>query len=531
VRPSPTKSSPPLAERDPGVDLLTSKADASAEVRDAAAISFGYAGATVLGGVLALLIAHFFGKTARTDAFFAAYGVYWVSLVFAQTIRLAAVPQLLSGKRDESADQLLASVIVLGLVALIPMVLLAGVLGPLLIEHDPLGVATDSLRTLWPALACQLIAGALAAILAVRGSFLTIGFGYILSGLISIGAFLILRSAAGIQAVPIALSLSGASLATLMAVRLISSGWHPTLLNYLRLRPVAEESRLLLLASGSFTATNLGFVLCLAIASRDGTGQATIYAYAYFAATLLVSMTAVSAAVVRTTKALSPSTNQALSWANSLSTYRFAIVIVLPALALASLFGKPIIELLLGDAFADADATRLVVTLLSLSGWILGSAASVLAIMQLLGNRRYSLVAILSFGQLGILFPLALLGRALAGVAGIGAAQSMTTLVGTVPLVYFAFQSDWVQLGKGLGASTLKGAACLLLTVAPGFIALATLGRSPGAMTLAATCALVLAAGLTALAWPEETRVLLGAASRRSYAEAKLLGPGEPARD
>jgi peptidoglycan biosynthesis protein MviN/MurJ (putative lipid II flippase) len=486
-------------------------------VRDAAAISFGYAGATVLGGVLALLIAHFFGKTARTDAFFAAYGVYWVALVFAQTIRLAAVPQLLSGKRDDAADQLLASVITLGLVALIPMVLLAGVIGPLLIEHDPLGVATDSLRLLWPALACQLIAGALAAILAVRGSFLTIGFGYILSGLISIGAFLVLRSALGIHAVPLALSLSGASLATLMAARLVYSGWRPRLGNYLRLRPVAEESRLLLLASGSFTATNLGFVLCLAIASRNGTGQATIYAYAYFAATLLVSMTAVSAAIVRSTKALSPSTDQALSWANSLSTYRFAIVIVLPALALASLFGEPLIELLLGDAFTDSDATLLVVTLLSLSGWILGSAASVLAIMQLLGHRRYSLVAVISFGQLALLFPLALLGRTLAGVAGIGAAQSVTVVLGTIPLVYFAFRSDWRQLGKGIGTSTLKGAACLLLTVAPGFIALAALGRSPGTTSLAAASALVIAVGLTVLAWPDETRVLLGAAPRRSF--------------
>ena len=65
-----------------GVVGGTQGAAPDAQVRNAAVLSFGHAAVMVLGGVLALLIAHFFGKSAETDAFFAAYGVYAIALVF-----------------------------------------------------------------------------------------------------------------------------------------------------------------------------------------------------------------------------------------------------------------------------------------------------------------------------------------------------------------------------------------------------------------------------------------------------------------
>src|SRR5688500_16499445 len=97
-------------------------------------LSFGHAAVMVLGGVLALLIAHFFGKSARTDAFFAAYGVYAIALVFGQTFRLTAMPRLVSDPDGSATDRLLAAVLLMALVAGIPMVLLSEPLGELLVE-------------------------------------------------------------------------------------------------------------------------------------------------------------------------------------------------------------------------------------------------------------------------------------------------------------------------------------------------------------------------------------------------------------
>jgi peptidoglycan biosynthesis protein MviN/MurJ (putative lipid II flippase) len=492
-------------------------AQGSEEVRSAAAISAGYAGATVLGGVLALLIANFFGKSTETDAFFAAYGLYWVALVFAHTIRLAAVPQLLATEERRGAERLIAAVLGLGLIALIPMVALSEPIGGLLVVTDPTGTAPESLRMLWPALAAQLLAGALAAILAVRGRFLAIGLAYIASGFVSIGAFLALRQAADIQAVSLALSISGAFLATTLTACLLATGWRPRPPFRVRLRPLLSEVKLLLLASASFAATNLGFVVCLAVAAREGTGKATIYAYAYFAAALLVSMTAVSAALVRSAKALASSEDAELSWANSLSTYRFALLLVLPVLALAALVGKPVVEVLLGDDFTGADATRLIVTLLSLSGWIVGSAAGVLATMLLLGKRRYWLVATISMGQLAVLLPLALVGREVAGVPGIAAAQSVAMLIGTVPLLVAAFGIESKLLLRGLATATFRGTACVGLAVAPAFVVLAEFGRSTELMIAATVGAALLLVAATIIGWPQESRVLLGAISQRFH--------------
>ena len=408
------------------------EAETARDVRQAAALSFGHAAAMVLGGVLALLIAQFFGRSARTDAFFAAYGVYTVALVLAQTFRLTALPRLVGDRDGAVADSLLGAIALLAVLAAVPMILLAEPLGKVLVENDPADVAAESLRALWPALAGQLVVGLLAAFLIVRGRFVVIAAGYLVGGLVSIAILAAFQEDVGIQAVSLALAVSVVVIAGMFVVSLVGAGWRPRAHTVLDLRAAAQQAGGLVIASASFLAANLGFVICVAVASRDGAGEATIYAYAYFTAALLVATTAVSSAMVRTPKLIAGAQGAEATITEATTTYRFTLVLVGPALGLIAVAGAPIADFLLGGAFDDASAERLVVTLLCLSGWVLGSAAAVFAIVDLLARGRQAALAAVAVGQLVLLVPLAIAGRALAGVEGVAVGQSVVLLAATV---------------------------------------------------------------------------------------------------
>lgn len=468
----------------------------------------------VLGGVLALLIAHFFGKSARTDAFFAAYGVYAIALVFGQTFRLTAIPMLVNDSDGTATDRLLAAVVLMSLAAGVPMLLLADPIGEVLIEHDPGGTAAESLRALWPALAGQLVIGLLAAVLLVRERFAVIGLGYVMTGVLSIAVFLTLEGALGIQAVSVALGVSAWSLAVLFLVTLTAVGWRPQLDRYLQVAQVAGDSWRLLAASASFVATNLGFVICLSVASREGTGQATLYTYAYFSAALLVATTAVSAAMVRAPKLLAASGPGRFSPANSVSTYRFTLVLVIPALALAAFAGKPVIDFVLGSSFDGDDASRLIVTLMCLSGWILGSAAGVLAVVELIRREEIGPLAIIAGAQIVLLIGLAILGRELAGIPGVAVAQSTAMVAATTAQLRLAFGPDWLAPARVMLRSTARSVLAIAAAFAPSTLAVVLLGPSAGVMLAALFLAVLLTYVASRRVWPEETAVLVSLLSR-----------------
>ena len=117
--------------------------------------------AMAMGGLLAIVVLLLFGKNARTDGFFAAYGVYAVIIALAQSLRASAVARLVQGDLFENLDRLIgASVLIL----LASGVVLVGLGDPLaeLLTGEGSGVAHDAARTalaiLWGAGALQIVA-------------------------------------------------------------------------------------------------------------------------------------------------------------------------------------------------------------------------------------------------------------------------------------------------------------------------------------------------------------------------------------
>jgi peptidoglycan biosynthesis protein MviN/MurJ (putative lipid II flippase) len=485
---------------------VTSSPAATSDARSTAIVSLGQASIMVMGGVLALLIAHIFGKSARTDAFFAAYGVATVVIIFGQTFRLSALPKLVD--REDAIPRLLAAVAVIAALAAVPMVLLADPVASLLVKRDPGGVATDSLRLLWIAVAGQLFGSMLAAILAVRRRFTLIGFAYLATGLTSIAVFLALEQAMGIKSVAVGLDVAAVLLCAVLGYALASDGV-PRSSGTAGTRAVLTEVWDLSLASATYVAVNLGYVICVAVASRAGSGEATLYAYAYFSAAILVAVTATSAAMVRSPRLLSEQARSPDVMADSTkATFRVTVVIVTPLFAVAALVGRPVIGFVLGSAFGHDDTVRLVVALLCLAGWVLASAASVFAVMEMLAQRRLGQLAAVAVAQVLVLIPLAIAGREAWGIRGIALAQSLALIGAAAAQLWLAFGPRWRGTAAHMLRDTGRAVGVMAAAFAPGAVLVVALGYEAPVVVPAALLSIALAAVATRVAWPSEWRLL-----------------------
>ena len=312
----------------------------------------------LLGGVLALLVAQSFGRNVKTDAFFAAYGVYSVGLTFGQTFRLTAVSRLIDRRDTDPVSLLLGAVGVMALVLAVPMVVFAAPLARLLIAHDPSHIAPATLRILWIALAGQLLAAMLATVLAVRAAFVAIGLATLLAGLFSIATFVVTRSALGILAAAVGLTVSAIWLTAVFLGVLIRRGWRPVRQTRRAVGEMCRQAAGLTFASGIFIGTNLAYVVCVAIATRQGKGEATNFAYAYVLAAMLVAVTANVSAMVRSPSLMAGPSRAKNAAATGAATFRFTLILAGPVVAMALLVGTPVLVALLGAATARATCTR-----------------------------------------------------------------------------------------------------------------------------------------------------------------------------
>jgi len=479
-------------------------------------VAIGQGALMVLGGALALLVAQVFGKNAKTDAFFTAYGIYAVGLTFAQTFRLTAVSRLIQGDENESVTHMLGAVTLMALGLGIPMLVLANPVAKLLVTTDPGHIGPTTLRILWLALTAQLLAAMLATVLAVRAAFFVIGLAMLLSGLISVGVFLATYSALGIISAPVALAASALWLSTVFGVTLRRRGWRPMRPDLRAARRMSREASTLTVASAFFIGTNLAYVVCVSIAARQGKGEATLFAYAYVLAVALVAVTANVSAMVHSPALIASSSRAAGAAATGVSTLRFTLMLAGPVLGMALLVGRPLIGLALGHGFSSGDVREILVTLVLLTGWLLASAAGLFAVIELLA--RSELRKLVWLGAMLILgaFALALVGSVLAGVEGIAAGLSVAMIGVTIAQLRWAFGGEWLACGGEMLSDTARELAVVVVSFAPAGALLLAFGTS----TVMRVAAGVLAAGLVAvasrIAWPEECRAILAVISRSS---------------
>ena len=108
----------------------------------------------------------------------------------------------------------------------------------------------------------------------------------------------------------------------------------------------------------------------------------------------------------------------------------------------------------LGTQFGQEDVERILVTLYCLVAWVLASAGSIFAIVELLARGALGRLAALAAGQVAALVVLAPVGAAWNGIEGIAVALSVTVLGAGLVQLRWAYGARWRSAVSGMAAAT-----------------------------------------------------------------------------
>jgi hypothetical protein len=406
------------------------------------------------GAAAGALLAQKFGRNARTDGLLAAYAVYLVLTLAAQSFRLVVVPDLtraahehrLGGEARAYAVAFLSlAVPVCVLVALLSHPLGEGITGTL--PPSATHVASRALVWLVPAGFAQLLGALFASALAARDSYATAAIGFAGGGIAGVAVFAALASSHGVVALAWGIAVNGVVAAIVpfagLLYRHALSG--PSV-------AVRLGSRLWRLVQGAALPVVLqGFyVAALRAASALGVGQVTSFSYAYILAAMFVTATAFSLGIVSS----APLTRRGLTAEGVAEHLLHGAWVSLAGIGAAAgvfaLVGGRLAALVLGSAYAGGVGHELGRLVVYLAPWMVVSAAfSILfPLLHVLG-RRSLLVPIALLG-LAVDVPVTIGLRDAAGLAGLALALFVGTAVVVAALLAAVSTETLVLVASGL---------------------------------------------------------------------------------
>ncbi len=461
----------------------------------------------VAGGAAAVgvVIAREFGRGHQTDGLFAAYGVFIVIVVGAQAIRIAVLPDLararvggrLAGELAGFALALAAIVVPLVLVAELATPWLASVLtgGESDVAQD---TAAEALRWVVPAACANLFAGLAASGLAALDDYVLAAFGYAAGSIAGLTLILLRVEPDGIIAVAWGMTLN-ASIA--LAVPLVGLAVHALRARMPR-RAVVPTGPPFRARLGTFVvgaalplALQLLYLVSLPFASREGTGAATSFVFAYVGASALVTVTGSSLGLV-TSVPLSRSTIDGTSTARHiLAASWISLALVGAACGVFALAGGDVIGSILGGAYGGEVGAELGRLIVLLAPWILASVAISLAFPLAFVTGRTRALPWIGLGALVLQVPLAWLGAELLDLDGLAISLAITTVLVCAALLR--------QLGvfhrtaPGLAAAALTiGAVAAVAFVPPSLLLGSVAAAGLGVVVYVVVLALVRPRGL-----------------------------------
>jgi peptidoglycan biosynthesis protein MviN/MurJ (putative lipid II flippase) len=325
--------------------------------------TFAMAAASAIQAVLYLSR---FGTNVRTDGFFVAFALYSTFGVFSQSLRLTSVPLLVEPGARLSVREFAAT---LGLVAfpvLIVTVALAGPLAHLIapgLSSQGRSVTASALPVLGCAMVLQLWAAGAATVLAIRDRFTLVAGAYMSGAGAGLLAFLILMSRTGEQTLGWSMLTMAIVTCGWMLVGMRRSGGLAGGRSESSLGPSAtvRNAGLILGRTAVYLAFNVLFVVTLAFASHAAAGGTTVLSYAYLFASYLVAGTgmALGMSSIPDMTRDARAQRQALVMSTVPRGFRYAMLIVAPALAGLIAAGAPLIHAVLPKSLSTAEVSQL----------------------------------------------------------------------------------------------------------------------------------------------------------------------------
>jgi hypothetical protein len=454
---------------------------------------------TGFAAVVGVIIAHEFGRTAETDGFFAAYGVFIVVVLASQAIRIAVLPALARARLE---SQLAGAVVGFGValaVAAVPFLVIgeaaAQPVADLLTgsgSSTAQDVCANALRWLVPAGIAYLFAGLAASGLAALDDYATAALGYALGGTAALVEIVTRVDADGIAALYRGVALNGAIALTVPAAGL---AWRAARANVSRaaVRPTGPSlrSRLGIFATAAALpiALQLLYVVCLPFAGRVEPGAVTSFGYAYLAAASFVSITAFSIGLVSSVPLTRSGLGAAAATRHVTASAWVALTVVGASVGVFAVAGGEIVESLLGDAYGGGvgeEVSRLVVVL---APWMVASVGVNVSFPLAFVAERPRALPVIGGVALALQIGVAWIGSELFELDGLAVALALSTL--------FVLAALLRQLGAlEPGLRGIVRAAAVIATVAlaafvPSGILLATV---PAAIVGLALYALLMGA-------------------------------------
>ena len=422
------------------------------------------------------LLAHKFGRTAETDGFLGAYGVYLVLVLAAQAFRMVVVPDLTRAAAEGRLGGESRAYALAFLALAVPVCVLVAVfsrpLGDLITGNLPPSsahVAGRALAVLVPAAFVQLLAALAASALAAIDSYGTAAAGYALGGLAGLVVFAVLADGHGIVALAWGLAVNAGVALAIPLVALMRK--------HALGGPRAERAdvfpRLWHLLQGASVPLALQgcYLLALRFAAQLGVGSVTSFSYAYLAASTLVGATAFSLGLISSAPLTRRGVDPEEAGRHVVHAAWVSLSLVGAAAGVFALVGGRIVGVVLGDAYKGEVGRQLGHLVVYLSPWMVAWVGFAVTFpLVFVAGRRKALVPLAVLGFV-LCIPLGLGLRSAWGLPGIAIAVGLATLVMALGLM--AAVSMRVLAISAVGVARLALAIAAASTLAFGGLSLA----------------------------------------------------------
>ncbi|MDX6441284.1 MAG: Lipid flippase MurJ [Gaiellaceae bacterium] len=414
------------------------------------------------------LLAHKFGRTAQTDGFLGAYGVYLVLVLAAQAFRMVVVPDLTraaaEGRLGGESRAYAVAFLALAVPVCVLVAVFSGSLGDLITGNLPPSsahVAGRALVVLVPAAFGQLLAALAASALAAIDSYGTAAAGYALGGLAGLLVFAVLADGHGIVALAWGLAVNaGVALAIPLAA---------LLRKHALAGPRAQQWDVLprlwhLLQGASIPLALQGcYLLALRFAAQLGVGRLTSFSYAYLAASTLVGATAFSLGLISSAPLTRRGVDPEEAGRHVVHAAWVSLAFVGAAAGVFALVGGRVVGFVLGNAYKGQVGRQLGHLVVYLSPWMVAWVGFAVTFpLVFVAGRRKALVPLAALGFL-VCIPLGLAFRAAWGLPGIAIAIGLATLVIALGLMAAVSTRALTIAAIGVGRVALAIAAASAL--------------------------------------------------------------------
>lgn len=414
------------------------------------------------------LLAQKFGRNAHTDGFLAAYAVYLVLVLAAQSIRMIVVPDLtraravgrLGAETRAYATAFLAFAVPVSVIVM----LLSHPIGNAITGSLPASsstIASRAIEVLVPAAFIQLLAALAASALAALDSYGAAAAGFAGGGVAGLVVFAALADGHGLIALAWGLAVNAI---VSLAVPVASLLRRHALLGGEPARP-AVLSRLWHLVQGAAVPVALQccYLLALRFASKLGVGQVTSLTYAYLFASTLVMATAFSLGIATSAPLTRRGFDPVTAARHVVHAAWISLILVGAAAGVFALVGGRIVELVLGTAYGGNVGTQLGRLVVWLSLWMLAWVSFALAFPLVFVATRQRVLVPLALAGVVVFIPVGLAFRAAWGLDGIAAALGVAVLVLALGLIWSLSPRTLALASLGLARLGLAVGAAVAL--------------------------------------------------------------------